>query len=423
MKYENKIYEIKNHYEGMGWGKAGVIYKPVNPDERARTAVLVMHSDGDYYGFIPCPELAKRGFLVMGANVSLSKSPMDMKIQDVGGYVDYLKGLPGIERVIILGHSGGATLMSCYQAVAENGAAVFQDDGRIYKMPDIKPLTPADGVMLLDTNWGNGVMSILSVDPMITDEHSTRNMNPEYDLFDPANGYAPQGAHYSKDFVRKYNKAQEERFDRIRDRALERLAAIEAGKGDYADDEPFIVPGGTQLGPCNRLFPQDIRYLNHTREEYPLIHADGSITTEVVYTRRRPRFDHSLTRELRWGTEITTVRTYLSASTVRSHGYQMTETEVAGIDWDSSYCCTPGNVKHITVPLLIMGMTGGYEFLASEITYKNAVRSADKTIAFVEGASHNFRPETAGESFPGEFGDTVANCFDFVTKWIIEKFM
>lgn len=422
MSTEKKYYEFKNHYIHLGHGKGAVLYEPLEKDERSRTAILVMHSDGDYYGFIPCPELAKRGFTVMGANVSDSKSPMNKKLQDVGFYADYLRNLPDIDRVILLGHSGGATLMSCYQAVAENGAAIFQDEGRIYKMPDMDPLTPAEAVMFLDTNWGNGVMNILSVNPMIKNENDTNDLNKELDPFDPANGYAPEGSTYSEEFVVKYNKAQEERFNRIREKALARAAALDAGEGLYDDDEPLIIHGGTQFAPANRLFPQDPRYLNHTKEAYDLIHADGSITNEIVRTRRPAKFTKSIDRNCGMACEVTTVRTYITGSTIRSNGYRITETEVQGIEWDSAYSATPGNIKHISAPMLLMGMTGGYEFLASEIAYQNANKTKDKTIAFVEGATHNFTPEKAAEKFPGEFGDTVKNTFDFVADWILSRF-
>ena len=422
MSYDGKYYEIKNHYVSYGHEGGAVIYEPVNPDERAQTGILVMHSDADYFGFIPCPELAKRGFYVMAANVHESKSPLERKIEEVGFYLDKLREVPGIRKVILLGHSGGATLMSCYQAVAENGPEIFRTDAMIVKMPEIRKLTPADGVMFLDSNFGNGVMNILSIDPMVTDEHSSKNLDPRFDLFDPANGYDPAGAHYTKEFAAKYNRAQEERFARVREYVHERYLALEQGEGDYADDEPITIPGGAQYAPDNRLFPQDISYLNHTQGEYPLIHADGSITNEVIYTRRPPKFRESRTRLLHGAAEATTVRTYLSSSTLKSNGYHVTETEVAGIDWDSNYCCTPGNVKHISSPLLILGLTGGYEFLASEIIYKNAVKTNDKTIAFVEGATHNFEPEHATEEFPGQYGDTVKLSFDYTAEWILERF-
>ena len=57
---------------------------------------------------------------------------------------------------------------------------------------------------------------------------------------------------------------------------------------------------------------------------------------------------------------VTTVRTYLSSNCVRTlPGYGVREDGIEGIDYDSAYCCTPGNVRHIRCPLLIMGMTGG----------------------------------------------------------------
>lgn len=116
-------------------------------------------------------------------------------------------------------------------------------------------------------------------------------------------------------------------------------------------------------------------------------------------------------------TNVSTVRTYLTNSTVRTNGFYYDESRIYGIDWDSSYCCTPGNVKGVSVPVLIMGMTGSYEFLAAEQIYEN-IKSENKTMAFVEGASHNFTPQEDAQSYPGEFGDTVKNCFDYVANWL-----
>lgn len=420
MKFEKKNYEIKNKYIGFPRHMEAVIYEPVEPDERARIAIMVMHSDSNYYQFIPCPELAKRGFYVMAANVSNQKQPLEKKIEELAVYVKYLRSLEGIEKVILLGHSGGATLMSCYQAVAENGTGIFRDDQKIIRMPDMAPLPKADAVMFLDSNWGNGVMTLLSIDPQITDENTTQNLNTEFDLFDPANGFTPEGSCYEPEFVSKYQKAQAERYNRIVERVLERCHALESGDGDYVDDEPFIVPAGAQPAPNNRLFPQDIRYLCRTKGEYPLIHADGSVTNEVIRSLRPAKFTRSFTRIFGMGTEVSTVHAYAASSCVKVGDFSYDDREIKGIDWNSSYCCTPGNVQYIEAPILIMGMTGGYEFLAAEVIYNNA-KSTDKTIAFVEGATHNFEPEKATEKYPGQYGDTVANCFDFVAKWIVEK--
>jgi hypothetical protein len=424
MKYEKKEYAIHNRYISFPGHREAVIYEPDQPDRRASVGILIMHSDQNYYQFTPCPVLARCGFTVMAANVSEMKSPLDRKIQDVAFYLKTLQEMPGIQKTILLGHSGGATLMSCYQAVAENGTAIFQDEKKLVKMQDLKdPIPKADAVMFLDSNWGNGVMTLLSIDPQITDENNTNHLNTAFDLFDPANGFDEKGSCYSPDFVAGYQKAQAQRFARIVERVISRYEALENGEGDYADDEPFIVPAGAQPAPNNRLFPQDIRYLCHTKGEYPLLHGDGSMTTEVIRSLRPPKFTHSFTRNFGMGTEVSTVRTYATSSSLRTEDFSYDDCEIKGIDWDSNYCCTPGNVPYISAPMLIMGMTGGYEFLAAEVIYERATATTDKTIAFVEGATHNFEPETATEAYPGQYGDTVSTCFDYVTRWILEKQM
>ena len=64
-----------------------------------------------------------------------------------------------------------------------------------------------------------------------------------------------------------------------------------------------------------------------------------------------------------------------------------------------------------------MGMTAGWEFLASETIYDMAA-SKDKTIAFVEGATHKFTPAHHLEKFPGEFGDTMKTIHDYLDEWL-----
>ncbi len=418
----DKYYEIKNTYYKINFGLGGVLYQPIEESEKSKVAVVLLHSDGDYYGFTPGPELAKRGYTTFGSKVNDSRSTLDKKIEDVGDVINFVKSLPGIEKIVILGHSGGATLMTCYAAVAENGPEIFRDDHRIIKMGNVKPLPLPDAMMILDANWGNGVMTLISVDPAITDENSARNLNEELDLYNPANGFSEDGSHYSDEFVAKFQKAQAARNEKIVDAAIERLKLIEAGQGNYDDDEPFIVPAASQLGPCNKMFPQDVRLLSHTINEWPLIHADGSITNEVVYTRRLPRGGKNPTTQMRWATLNSTVKSFLTNCGLRTKDFHYDESRMYGIDWDSCYCTPAGNIKYVKMPTLLMGMAGGYEFLAAEQIYEAAVNCENKTLVFVEGASHNFFPVKEAEKFPGEFGDTVKNTFDYAADWLDKLF-
>lgn len=420
MEMTGKYCEIKNEYIKLNAFQGGVLYMPVDAGEKSATGIVLMHSDGDYYGFLPAPELAKRGYTVFASNVENSCEMLDKKILDLKEAVCFVKNLSHVKKTVLLGHSGGATLISAYQSIAENGASVFQDDHRIIKLSDIGELPGADAVLLLDSNWGNGVMTLLSLEPAVSDNTSSRNLKPEYDLFSEENGFDPEGSQYSEEFIKNYQKAQEERNEELINMALERLKRIESGRGEFEDDEPFVIAGASQLAPNNKMFPQDIRLLSRTVHEWPLIHGDGSVTTEIIRSRRKPHFDRNFVTVNGMGTCVSTVRTYLTNSAVRTKDFHYDESRIYGIDWDSSYCCTPGNVKGIRVPVLIMGMTGSYEFLAAEQIYENAA-SEDKTIMFIEGASHNFVPQEDAESYRGEFGDTVKNCFDYVDSWLEKR--
>lgn len=412
MRYQKTETEnVRSSFTRVGRGSA-VLYE--NRTEKKPIGVLVMHSDSDYLTFSAGIELAERGYTVLCANAEASM-PLMMKMMIVKEGIEYLRGLGHVEKVLLLGHSGGATLMTAYQNVAENGGDNFRGDNMIVKLSSrLSALPPADGVMLVDPNWGNGAMTLFSLDPAVTTEGDPRNLDPELDLFNPANGFDPQGSHYSESFIRKFLKAQGERNNRLIDLALERLHLIEAGKGLYDDDEPFMVVGGAWNFMNNKLYAQDTSLMSRTRKEYLLLHGDGSRTQEIVHTVRTPQNDRSLTTNYREGLLITTVRNFLDSHCVRTTSdYYYTADTIYGIDWASCYCCTTGNVSGIAAPLLLMGMTNGWEFSSVEGIAERA-GSQDKTVAFVEGATHMYCPDR-GDT---RFGDTLKTTYDFIAEWM-----
>lgn len=272
--------------------------------------------------------------------------------------------------------------------------------------------------MLLDSNWGNAVMQLLSLDPAVEDENSGMPINEELNLFNPANGFDEKGSVYSDAFIRKFQKAQSLRNIYILEYALSRLMKIEAGGGNYTDDEPLIIPGSAQVFLNNKLYAQDTRLMAHTQKPYSLLHPDGSRTEEIIRSLRGPENPVSLTPSFWEGARFLSVKTYLNSYAVRtSDDYGFDEDHIWGVEWESTYNCPPGNVAHIKSPLLVMGMTAGWEFLASETIY-NMAASEDKTIAFVEGATHKFTPAKHLEKFPGQFGDTMKTLHDFVDEWL-----
>lgn len=413
--------EIKTSFVNVAKRSPGVLYEPVQKNEKQRIAVLVMHSDEDYLTWPTGPELAKRGYTVLNANVMNKEgiifSQID-KMQSVKAAVKYLRSLPQVEKIILMGHSGGGTLMSAYQAVAENGPQVFQGPEKIYPYPGTEELPPADGIMLLDSNWGNAVMQLLSLDPAVEDEKSGMLINEDLDLFNPVNGFDKNGSTYTEEFIHHFQKSQSLRNIYILEYALSRLMKIEAGEGNYIDDEPLIIPGSAQGFFNNKLYAQDIRLMSRTQKPHLLLHPDGSRTEEIIHSLRGPENPCSFTGSFWEGARFLSVKTYLNSYAVRTaDDYGFDDCHMWGVEWDSTYNCPPGNVAHIKVPTLVMGMTAGWEFLASETIYDMAA-SEDKNIAFVEGATHKFTPATHLEKFPGQFGDTMKTVHDYVDEWL-----
>lgn len=403
--------------------QSAVVYQPNINSVKSSIGIVVMHSDEDYMGFLPNPELSKRGYTVI-ATVPTHGKVISEKLLNIKACVEYLRKMSGIKKVILLGHSGGATVMTAYQLVAEKGKAAFE--GKLYNdwNEKLANLPKADGVMLLDANFGNSLMTLLSLDANIGEQNEGMNETGRFNLKDPANGYVAGGnSIYNDSFVASYNGAQRNRLQKLMTMANDRLQKIEAGKGYFADDEPFVVAGAAQMRFYNKLFPQDLSLLAYTKKAWPVIKADGSIRKEVVKSVRAP-FGVIGSSERMTASLNTTVRGFLSTcAIITDDDFRVNADGLQGVHWNSNINSPIGNIEGVSVPSLFMGMTGSYEYLAAEEIYNHSV-SMDKTIAFVEGASHNFTPDRDAEKFnKTSYGDTVKKLFDYVDNWLSERFV
>jgi hypothetical protein len=413
---------IKTTFVHLGQGEPGVLYEPVSPGPKAQIAVFAMHSANDFLNHSACTELSKRGYRVLCANDSNSKSGMfndgvlDKVLLQAKAAIVYLRKNPDVKKIVLWGHSGGATVMTAYQDIAENGVKVCQDAAKISRCPDsLAGLPPADGVILGDPNWGLAPITLIGIDPAVSDDNGMK-LSPDLDMFNPANGFKAAGASYSQDFIRKFQVAEGKRMNALISKAQERLALIKAGKGNYSDDEPFWIAGANFSE--NKLYAQDMRLLAHTQKAWPLLHADGSITTEIVHSVRVPTLTESPTHTTRAALK-TTVTSFLSTYAIRvtdDYGYGEDDS-LRGVDWSSTWASNPGNAEGITVPFLTLGMTGSYESATAE-TIHTHTRSADKTLVYVEGASHGYPTCKRCEKTSGQYGDTVKTIYDYADGWL-----
>jgi hypothetical protein len=398
-------------------------YQPTQKSERTSTAVLAMHPFSNDLGHICGRHLAARGYTVLCANphtLGTTNSPYLIEDQapDVALAMRYLRARPEIESVVLLGHSAGGPLMSFYQNVAEHGVAAVRGAEKIWPCSrELADLPPADGVILFDSHGAYGLITLTYIDPAVDDNDPTK-IDPELDMFSERNGYSSGGAHYSPEFVQRYVTAQGERSARLIQRAQERWSLIQAGHGFYADDEPFEVHGVS-----SRIWMPDLRLQERTRGAYPLLHADGSVTTEIVHSVRRPSGSAELSRSYGSGLVGISVRRFLCSHSLRTTSdYAIGEDFVSGVDWQSSITSTPANMANVSVPTIVMPMTGHYFLVTDEIIYEQAA-ATDKQMAFIEGASHGGTTCTACERIPGEFGDTAETLFNYLDGWLEKRFV
>ena len=420
----------KSTFVSLAVGVPGLLSEPITPGPKAEIGVVVLHMRADNLSteqWVPCPELAKRGYRALCANTSTSKSGFiadddeDKMLLNIKLAVVYMRSHPGVKKVVLWGHSGGGALMSAYQNIAENGVHVCQRPEKLVKCPDsLAGMPAADGVMLIDSTFGEAGMAMFHLDPAIADEEKGRSVNPDLDMYNPKNGFDSKGSSYSPEFRRRYFANARDRMNRLVSKAQERLAKINAGEGNFADDEPFVIPGYSTPG--SKLFTSDLSLWAHTRNPWPLLHPDGTVTTEIVHSVRVPRGTESASVSYSKGSMTTSVRRFLSTLAIRpteEFGYDASN--VYGIDWKSGYENTVVSVEGVTKPLLQLGMTGSYEYFAAE-TIREHAKSSDKTLAYVEGATHLFAPckECAVSKGLAEnhYGDTIKTLFDYVDAWL-----
>lgn len=400
----------------IGFLSHAMYYSPEQENELSGIGVILMHCDQNYMSLNMAPQLAGMGYQVLACDSQPGEIENKFRILNQG--MSFLRSLPMVKKVVLMGHSGGATLMTAYQSIAENGAEIYRGAEMIYATTIQEELIPADGIMLIDANYGNAVMTLLSIDPAVAEEGNAMRLDPEFDIFNPDNGYDPGGAHYSEVFAGKYFAAQAERYRRLIKSALDRLSVIKAGKGNYADDEPFIIAGGNQPKPNNRLIPEDLHFLSHTKKKYDLLHGDGTVTNEVIRCVRTPEIDRCFSSFYNMGANVTTVKGFLSSQAIETTGdFSVKEDDIAGLVWDSCYASPISNIRGISVPLLTIGLTGSYEYLAAEMIYERAAMK-DKTIAFVHGAGHMFTPNAQAEKIYGSFGDTEKVLYEYMGNWM-----
>ena len=391
----------------------GFLYEPDDPGPKQHIALVFAYPRDFSFSITPASEMAKRGYRVLlTAHHGLDLSPLDGDAE-ISRAITYLRTVPGVEKVVVMAHSGGGRMLAGYANIALNGPAACQGPDVIYpcKTVEVAGWAKPDGVILLDPGLGS-VEGTSGIDPAWD---GTKRI-PELDMFSPANGFDPKtgNAKYSANFIKRFYAAQSARNMQLVNYATERLKLIEQGKSSYKDDEPLVIPAASNAGRASRLFQSDTSLFSHTKKPHTLLKADGTTTEEIIHSVRPPsgRQDESALSTLADGTLNTTVRIFLANYATRTTpDYALTADDATGIDWHSSNRSTPASSEGITVPTLVLTMSCFYLVVPGEIAYDH-LAAKDKTYASIEGANHNF------DACKPEYGDTVKRSFDYLDTWL-----
>jgi dienelactone hydrolase len=208
----------------------------------SRTAVLAMHPIGSP-GYLPMfSNLARGGHHVVACATRYPNGDAALQMEnvllDLAACVRDARERLGYERIVLVGWSGGGSVMATYQAEAERRTITQTAAGEPTPLADAA-LPPADGLLLIATHRSRHHLLTDLLDASIADELDPDKRERDLDLYDPANPNQPP---YAADFLDTYRAAQRARNERITTWALERLAELRA-TGREQEERCFLVHG------------------------------------------------------------------------------------------------------------------------------------------------------------------------------------
>jgi hypothetical protein len=322
--------------------------------ETPRTAVLATHYNVDFSEHYLAPLCAARGIGFLGWNTRFRGNEtyflLEHALVDIGVGVRWLREEAGVETLVLLGNSGGGSLMAAYQSQAV--------------APDLEPLAglsipeaafelpAADLYVSLNAHPGRPEVLTAWMDPSVVDEADPLSVDPALDMYDP-----DHGPPYQPGFVARYRAGQAARNRRItqwvRDE-LDRLAA----RGSY--DRVFTLPRtwadprflDASLDPSER--PVGVCYAGDPRRAnygpFGIGHAN-------------------------------TLRTWLSMWSL-----------------ETSRCRAVPHLERIELPALVLQSTGDTGVFPSDAhTICDHLASADKRLEFIVGDHYLESPPAARE--------------------------
>src|SRR5437899_3169803 len=185
--------DILNFTAQDGGRSRAVYHRPAG--RMPKTAAILMHPRASQTHHFVANPLATGGYGVLGCASRSENNDSDAlqeaTLLDIAAAIKTIKEQHQVQRIVAIGHSGGAGLFAFYQV-----QATTKPPGRFASAPSGNPpdlnkfeLPLLDGFITLNGHRGEGPSFLEMLDPSIVDESDVGRSDPTLDLFDPRNGF------------------------------------------------------------------------------------------------------------------------------------------------------------------------------------------------------------------------------------------
>lgn len=329
-------------------------------------AVIATHYNVDFCEHYLSPHLARLGYGFLGWNTRFRGADhffqLDRALVDIGRGVAWLRE-HGAQTVVLLGNSGGGSLMAAYNAQCQGD--VLTEAFGVPLLPEVHGLPPGDLYVSLAAHPGRPDVLTGWLDPSVTDENDPTSVDPELDMYQE--GREPP---FDAEFIARYRSGQRSRNQRVTDWAKAELTRLTAAG---VPDRLFLLP---------RTWA-DLRFVD------PAIDPSDRPTPHCY--RGDP---HAANLGVTGVGAINTLRSWLSMWSL-----------------ETSQCRSELHLAALTMPALVIQATADAGVFPSDAEQIYAqITSPDKTRLDLPG-DHYFR-------YPPGARDTVADAID---AWITAR--
>src|SRR5262245_40131728 len=393
-----------------GFPLRGILYRP--PRRDPDVLVLAMHPRTDFGRHYLAPRLAAAGYAFFGATTRHLNNDADALherlLLDVAGAIATARA-QGFKTVVLLGNSGGGSLLAFYLEQAARGPGRRLErtpsaDGVALRTTE---LPRAEGLVLLAAHLGEGQFLLDRLDPSVIDELNPTAVNPRLDMYDPANGYRPMAegpSRYSPAFLGEFRATQRARCERIDRQALEWCEEAADHRRRLRDPaESSRLSAGERARVTRHALQR--RYLLI----YRTLADPRSLDPTLDPSERRPGSIFSYGRDpivANYGEGL--------ARVMSARGWLSTW---SGLSTNAGLERTPPGV---TVPTPVIGALADTDSYPSETRrIFAAAAAADKTMAELAGADHYLRPVGAEGARLGDPRARVAD--ELILPWLRQR--